>query len=679
MRIFGNRATAGDWHEGSNVPVTSLFRQALYIVFICLLLLTSCSFGGGQQSATPTATPVPGSNLPPPQSVTESALLQTEQLLLMTPHPVRDLYSLARRLKLHTPNPIPHVGRTTPLNRHVGQDDAFWINNLDTNQYSRIHAKLVYVTPHVYMYVEDGQQVDLGALESSANVFETKIYPTDRATFGNEWSPGIDDDVHLTILNAVGLGNSVGGYFSAEDEYPTNVNPYSNEREMFYVSLDGSIPGSTDYNSTLAHEFQHMIHWYQHPVDLSWTNEGMSVLAQHINGYPVDGFDAAFMQTPDTQLNDWTDNLSAAIAHYGEGYLFMDYFAEHYGGYSILKELLSDPAAPPTNFNAVLAKHGYTDTFMDVLHKWYITNYVNDAAVDQGEYGYNTVQVQGVTPQHTIRRYPTNENDTVHQYAAEYYAIQPGSRHGTLTINLQGTPSVRIIGNDPYQSAYEWWSNRYDNMDSTLTHSFDLTHVKGKHATLQFATWFDLEQNYDYAYVEASTDGQNWTTLKGNYTSTNNSTRANWGNGYTGESGGGSSPQWVQESVDLSKYVGKKVQIRFEEVTDDAVNWQGFALDAIRIPEIGFSDTALSDNGWVSNGFIRSQNELPEHFYMQALLYQGQTFTVTTVNVDLASGKGTLTIPNFGNKVDRVVLIVSASAAETALSANYAITTTIGK
>jgi bacillopeptidase F (M6 metalloprotease family) len=204
----------------------------------------------------------------------------------------------------------------------------------------------------------------------------------------------------------------------------------------------------------------------------------------------------------------------------------------------------------------------------------------------------------------------------------------------------------------------------------------------GKHATLQFATWFDLEQNYDYAYVEASTDGQNWTTLKGNYTTTGNSAGANWGNGYTGESGGssgGSSAQWVQESVDLSAYVGKKVQIRFEEVTDDAVNWQGFAVDAIRIPEIGFSDKVLSDNGWVSNGFIRSQNELPEHFYMQALLYQGQTFTVTNVNVDLATGKGMLTVPNFGGKVDRVALIISASAAETTLSANYAITTTIGK
>src|SRR6266705_97975 len=61
------------------------------------------------------------------------------------------------------------------------------------------------------MYIEDGQQVNIAAFQSSANTFETKIYPTDRATFGSEWSPGIDDDVHLTILNAVGLGSASAG------------------------------------------------------------------------------------------------------------------------------------------------------------------------------------------------------------------------------------------------------------------------------------------------------------------------------------------------------------------------------------------------------------------------------------------------------------------------------------
>lgn len=654
----------------SPLPTKEVKHAGMLFLVCLLLILSSCSLGSNSSKGN-NQTVSHGGNLPPPASESLQGLLQTEQLLLMTPHPPRDLYSLARRFKMHTAASIPHVGRTTPLNEHLGQEDTFWISDLDTRRNMRIRAKLVYVTPHVYMYVEDGQAANLGALESSANLFETKIYSTDRATFGSEWSPGIDDDVHLTILNAVGLGNGVGGYFSSEDEYPTSVNPYSNEREMFYVNLETTIPGGADYNSTLAHEFQHMIHWYQHAVDLSWANEGMSVLAEHINGFSVAGLDLSFVQNPDTQLNDWTDDVDGALPHYGAGYLFMDYFAEHYGGYGILKELLSDPASPPINFDDVLAKHGYSDHFIDVLHKWFIANYVEDVSVYSGEYGYPSIHLPGVMPQHNWSGYPGSESDSVHQYAAEYYDLRPQGRRGTLKLRLKGSPTIRIISNDPHGAEDEWWSNRYDNMDSTLTHSFDLTSLKGKRATLQFATWFDLEQDYDYAFVEVSTDGRNWTTLKGSYTTTSNPNGANWGNGYTGESGGGITPTWVQESMDLTPYAGKKIQVRFEEVTDDAVNLQGFAVDQIRIPELYFSDTLSSDNGWVSNGFIRSTNVLPEHYTVQVLVYQGQKFTVSDMAVDLATGQGILSVPNFGSAITRVVLVVSANAPETTLLAHY--------
>jgi hypothetical protein len=659
-----------------NVSGTGVAR---YVVLLFLIFLSSCSFGSSQPgaNATPTITQVPGGNLPSPTTQNLSSLLQTEQLLMMTPHPVRNLYSLAQRLKLHTSSPVTHVVRTTPLNRHLGQEDSFWLDNSDTHTYSRIRARLVDITPHVYMYVEDGQQVNLAALQSSASIFEHQIYPTNRKTFGSEWTPGIDDDVHLTILNAVGFGINTGGYFSSEDEYPVSVNRYSNEREMFYINLDSITPNSADYNSTLANEFQQMIHWYQHPIDPNWVNEGMAVLAQYINGYSSGAVDQAFIQSPDTQLNNWTDDINAVLPHYGAGYLFMDYFVEHYGGSSALKELLKDPASPPANFDHVLAKHGYQDRFMDVFNKWLIANYVEDPGIDLGEYGYPSIRLAGITPQRTINRYPTSERDSVHQYAAEYYDLQPQGRRGRLTISLKGAPTVRIIGNDPLGSAYEWWSNNYDNMDSTLTRGFDLTSLKGKHATLQFATWYDLEQDDDYAYVEVSTDGTNWTTLKGNYTTNTNSNGLNWGYGYTGSSGSGNSPSWVQESVDLTPYTGKTIQVRFEEVTNDTVNLQGFALDQIRIPQLNFQDTVTSDNGWVSNGFIHSNNVLPEHYDVQALIYSGSTFTIMPMTVDLATGQGTLTIPGFGTQASHVVLIVSANAPETTLLAHYQLNATI--
>jgi len=647
------------------------------IVCLCLLLFSACSSGGNNtaSSQSPTAsvavsaTPFTPTPLPSPAPESLSDLLATEQSLLATPHPVSDPYSLTQRLKLHTAAPIPHTGRTTPLNAHVGQEDSFWINNADSGQYSRVRARLVYITPHLYLYVEDGQSVNLTALAASASTFEKTIYPTERAAFGSEWTPGIDDDVHITVLDAVGLGTNIGGAFSPGDEYPTSVSPYSNEREMLYINLDGLIPGTTDYNRTLAAEFQRLIDWHQQPGGQVWIDEGLSLLAEHLNGYPVNEAAASFLQAFAVQLTSWSDDPAASLAHYGASYLFMDYFATHYG-IKTLKEALQDPALPPQNFNDALAKNGYTDTFTDVLTKWLIANYAQETATAKGIYGYPDLTLPPLTPQHILSGFPFTENDTVAQYGAQYYVLPPTHR-GALEITLQGTPSVRMISNVPFNSAAEWWSNQYDYMDSTLTRSFDLTHVKGKHAALNFAAWFDLARG-NAAYVEASTDGKNWTPLQGLYT-----TNTAWGNGYTGMSGNLSTAQWVQESVNLNRYVGKRVWLRFETVTGRAEDGQGFAIDAMSIPAIHFVDNAVTDNGWVSNGFIRSNNVLPQHFSVQALLYHGAQFTVSNMQIDPASGQGQLAISGYGSNITRVVLIVSAYAAQTTLPATYQMQMTV--
>lgn len=91
--------------------------------------------------------------------------------------------------------------------------------------------------------------------------FENKTYPLNREYFGSEWTPGVDNDVHVSVLNARDLGQSVGGFYSAADEYSHLVNPYSNEKEMFYIAANRAEmqPNSSLYDGTLAHEFQHMI------------------------------------------------------------------------------------------------------------------------------------------------------------------------------------------------------------------------------------------------------------------------------------------------------------------------------------------------------------------------------------------------------------------------------------
>ena len=91
-----------------------------------------------------------------------------------------------------------------------------------------------------------------------------------------------------------------------------------------------------------------------------------------------------------------------------------------------------------------------------------------------------------------------------------------------------------------------------------------------------------LEDTYDYVYLEASTDGENWDILITPSGTADDPTGSSYGWGYTGQSEG-----WIQETVDLSQYAGEIVTLRFDYITDAAVVNKGFLIDDISIPEIG--------------------------------------------------------------------------------------------
>ena len=143
---------------------------------------------------------------------------------------------------------------------------------------------------------------------------------------------------------------------------------------------------------------------------------------------------------------------------------------------------------------------------------------------------------------------------------------------------------------------------------------------------MTYWTWYDLEKDYDYVYLDASEDGQNWTILNTPACSDKNLSGNNYGCGYNG-----TSQDWVQQKVDLSQFAGKKVQLRFEYVTDGAVNGEGLLLDDFSIPAINYAaDFEKDDGGWQANGFVRIQNSLPQTFSL-ALIEQGNTNNVDSV------------------------------------------------
>jgi bacillopeptidase F (M6 metalloprotease family) len=238
----------------------------------------------------------------------------------------------------------------------------------------------------------------------------------------------------------------------------------------------------------------------------------------------------------------------------------------------------------------------------------------------------------------------------VHEYAARYVALPQAAVHLTFS----GPTTQRIIPADAHSGHATWWSDRVDGLDSTLTRTVDLS--SATKATLSFWSWYDIEPDFDYAYAAASADGgQTWTTLKTEATTADDPNGNNLGNGMTGRSGGGSKPAWTKQSTDLSAYAGKKILLRFEYVTDAALNFDGFALDDVTIPEIGFTDDAERDNGWTANGFIRSSNVVTQRYVVQVIRF-GAVPTVERHIVD----NGTLELDVDGSK-DRKAPILAVT------------------
>jgi immune inhibitor A len=620
----------------------------------------------GHPRLVPTAVVVPTATTLPTLAPTPEALT-TEEHLLAAELPQRNVRLLAERLTKI--GPIPVIVHEVPPVYELGDETQFWVGNMDTLEQFDVTAILRYRTPHLYMWVEKDLSYDQEALIRSAENFENHTYPTNRAFFGSEWSPGVDADSHLHILHSSGahMGGTVAGYYSSADEYSRLANPYSNEREMFYISLDAARPGTDFYDGVLAHEFQHAIHWANDRNEETWVNEGCSELAAYLNDYDPGGFEWVFMSHPDVQLTTWSQGGSAA-PHYGNSYLFMAYFLGRFGEDEV-KRVVAHPDNGIAGFDALLSDYGLT--FADVFADWVIANYVDNIAHRMGgseaRYTYPDHVVGPVSVDVTHDGYPVQRQSTVHQYAADYVELKSSSEPagtGDLTIEFAGDTQALLVPTDAHSGEYAWWSNRGDESDATLTRAFDLRRVE--QATLRVWMWYDIEGDWDYAYVEASVDGgQTWDILPGPSTTASNPNGNSFGPAYTGQSEG-----WIEEKFDLSPYAGREVLVRFEYITDDAVNHPGWLIDDISIPELGYDDDIESGTGeWSSAGFIYSNNRVSQRYLVQLIVF-GRQVRVLRMVLD-EQQRGSVELRGLGSDAESAVLVISALAPATTEIASY--------
>ena len=416
------------------------------------------------------------------------------------------------------------------------------------------------------------------------------------------------------------------------------------------------------YMSVLAHELQHAIHAAQDDGEDAWVNEGLSEVAVAVAGYP-NLLASAFESRPDTQLNFWGDDPLENARYYGAAGAFFIYAARRVGGFDNLAPLAREPLDGVEGVDKFLRSHGLS--FEDVFADWIVANYLN--AADNPRYGYEDRYMamrtaRGPSPG-AVRRH------SLPQFSAQYYVWESPVAGGA--IRFAGDTTVRQVGEDCAVGPTCWWSGRGDSVDTKLTREFDLSGLT--EATLEFAIRRDIEEGWDYGYIQASADGgRTWRILKGLHTTDANPSGNAYGAGYTGS--GGWEGAWERESVDLTPFAGAPVLIRFEYVTDDAVYLDGMLIDDISIPQLAFADEPETPEAWDAEGFSLVGAPLAQEFIVQLIEIDRASgeFSVSRLALDernqAEARPSGLAAPD-----TTVVLIVSPTARGTIHPAGYTV------
>jgi hypothetical protein len=194
-------------------------------------------------------------------------------------------------------------------------------------------------------------------------------------------------------------------------------------------------------------------------------------------------------------------------------------------------------------------------------------------------------------------------------YAFQYTWTQDGYNTGTYLLGPYGTDYLKIQGlrvgqmpklnfkfdgNDYYDPGWKltaapavpgfsgmvWYSGASDLRDVALVGTVDLSGMT--EATLSFDTYWAIEPNWDFGFVQVSTDGgMTWTSLENEYTTYDivieghPDIAANLP-GLTGFGSG-------NLAFDLSAYAGSQVTIAFRYMTDWGTTEQGWFVDNIAL------------------------------------------------------------------------------------------------
>lgn len=155
--------------------------------------------------------------------------------------------------------------------------------------------------------------------------------------------------------------------------------------------------------------------------------------------------------------------------------------------------------------------------------------------------------------------------------------VTTGTWTRTNILKVDGTYSLT----DSPTSLYKSGTTTY----ATVPQAFDLS--KAHKAKILYNARWAIEEDFDYAQIQASTDGINFSPLCGNHTRINNINQVVYD---------GFQTSWIEEEIDLSDFVGNKtVFIRFVLSADDLNDFDGIYIDNFRVRVIEKFTTSSND------------------------------------------------------------------------------------
>jgi hypothetical protein len=392
------------------------------------------------------------------------------------------------------------------------------------------------------------------------------------------------------------------------------------------------------YEGTVAHELQHLIHNDHDPDEDSWVDEGMADLAIYLNGFGhPDSHVVYYMAFHRTPLTVWGGGLES----YGASYLFQLYLLENYGQmggpYSTGWDNTWTRHEIDEQGNSIAGVEAATGAvFNNLYDSWIVANYLDDPSqTGAGGFpiGYNEINL---APYHSNTYGDWSiERSITDIYGAGHKGNLPTSRYyggyisGTveyptgdiapyapvyglykgfepeLGLYLRGNAQSGVA---PKSGGFEAASGNGNELtDRTLVLQTPIDTTGG--VTLNFATWFDIEEEWDYGFVEVSDNGGPWFPIPGSITrfSTDPNSSGAWANSLisgqassdtviTGNSGG-----WVNASFNLPS--STSLAIRFNYYTDEAVNGQGWFIDDVSVDGISDGFESGDGSGWDLGGW----------------------------------------------------------------------------